>query len=114
MLKETNTNKNLVIQILESNKTKSLQATVKESFNNRGKPKKIKQKNTNENFPKEKDKLNDNIYNEQLNSSKHLNDNTKIRKPEIVKLKLIPEDVKIKTDIITQVINIRRIYVDLN
>ena len=114
MLKETNTNKNLVIQILESNKTKSLQATVKESFNNRGKPKKIKQKNTNENFLKEKDNLNDNIYNEQLNSSKHLNDNTKIRKPEIVKLKLIPEDVKIKTDIITQVINIRRIYVDLN
>ena len=114
MLKEPNTNKHLEIQILENNKTKSLQETVKESFINKGKPKKIKQKNTNENFLKEKDNLNNNIYNEQLNSSKLLNDNKRIRKPEIVKLKLIPDDAKIKTDIITQTINIRKIYVDLN
>ena len=114
MINEANTYKNLEIQISDSNKKKSLQETLKETYKNQNKPKKIKLKNSKENLLKEKGKINNNIYNEGLNSSKQLKENTKIRKPEIVKLKLIPDDAKIKTDIITQEIHLRTIYVDLN
>ena len=101
MINEANTYKNLEIQISDSNKKKSLQETLKETHKSQNKPKKIKLKNSKENLLKEKGKINNNIYNEGLNSSKQLKENTKIRKPEIVKLKLIPDDAKIKTDIIT-------------
>ena len=114
MINEANTYKNLEIQISDSNKKKSLQETLKETHKSQNKPKKIKLKNSKENLLKEKGKINNNIYNEGLNSSKQLKENTKIRKPEIVKLKLIPDDAKIKTDIITQEIHLRTIYVDLN
>ena len=114
MLNEANTYKNLEIQISDSNKKKSLQETLKETYKNQNKSKKIKLKSSNENLLKEKGNTNNNIYNEGLNSSKQLKENTKIRKPEIVKLKLIPNDAKIKTDIMIQEIHLRKIYVDLN
>ena len=99
---------------IEISKKKTLKEALKESHKSQIKKSKIQMSNMDENFKKNGEELNDNINNNAPDTATKFKENIIFRKPEIKKIKVIPDNNKINKDSLNSDNSLRKIYVDLN
>ena len=99
---------------IEISKKKTLKEALKESHKSQIKKSKIQMSNMDENFKKNREELNDNINNNAPDTATKFKENIIFRKPEIKKIKVIPDNNKINKDTLNSDNSLRKIYVDLN
>ena len=114
MIEVNQLNNKQEITNIENNKKKTLKETLKESHKNQTKISKNLKINIDENLQKNKEELNDDVIDDAPDTEKQFNENAKFRKPDIKKIKVIPNKEKINSDTMNLDNNLRKIYVDLN
>ena len=114
MIEVNQLNNKQEITNIENNKKKTLKETLKESHKNQTKISKNLKINIDENLQKNKEELNDDVIDDVPDTEKQFNENAKFRKPDIKKIKVIPNKEKINSDTMNLDNNLRKIYVDLN